>query len=104
MKAKKIKYEDASYILNYKKKHLLEKWFCNCYILPTNKDNGCDIFCKIKLIYYLISFIPLHIIIFFSLIYDGGLKNFYILPREVYRWHYLNCSKPFNKIKELKLI
>ena len=102
MKGKKVRYEDISYILQYKEKHFFKKWCCNHYILPKDNEGYC-VYGKMKLICYLLCFIPVHIVSFFVLIWDGGLKNFCIQSREIYHWNFYKYDYPSDRIRELNL-
>ena len=72
---KKITYEEAAYIRRYKKQHLGEKYFFNWYIQKENNVSGYMRLYE-KWWFYLLTFIPIHIIKIFWYMWDGGLKEF----------------------------
>lgn len=77
----KITYEEAAYIRGYKQKHFMEKHFCDWYI---EKANDCSGYMRlrVKWWFYILAFIPAHIIQIFLCMWDGGLKEFGFEPRE----------------------
>lgn len=77
----KITYEEAAYIRRYKQKHFMEKHFCDWYIEMTNSCSG-NMRLRVKWWFYIITFIPTHIIQTFLCMWDGGLKEFGFEPRE----------------------
>ena len=81
---KKIKYEDAAYIRSYKEHHWFEKWFCNWFIDLQNPNTGI-IKLYMKRWMYAILFLPIHLIVFGSCLWDGGIKDFRIEPRMLIR-------------------
>lgn len=77
---KKIKYNDAAYILGYKGKHFIGKYFCN-WTLIKRDDNNIEIYGKIKMWLYILLFLPSCLFQIFYLMWDGGLKEFEIENR-----------------------
>lgn len=79
---KKIKYEDAAYICRYTKEHFKEKYFCNWYIQKTSDTWGkMDLY--VKWWFYILTFIPVHILQALWCVWDGGLKEFGFEPRRI---------------------
>lgn len=79
----KISFNEATYITGWhKRKHRFEKYFCNWDIKKEN-DNSAYINCTMKLYFYILIFIPVHIIKVLLVLWDGGLKEFTIEPRNV---------------------
>lgn len=76
---KKISYNDVAYICRYKEKHFFEKYFCNHYIWMNNSNEGM-MKCNMKIWFYILIFIPIHIIDFVYLLWNGGIKHFEITP------------------------
>lgn len=85
---KKISYNDAAYILRHKKNCFFEKYACNWYITLNNPNEG-RIECSQKLWFYILTFIPVHIIAFFYCVWDLGIKNFELQPINIHGWHCL---------------
>ena len=79
---KKISYNDVAYICRFKKNHFFRKHFCNDYIWMNNPNEG-KIKCDIKIWFYILIFIPANITNFIFLLWDGGIKYFKIMPRNV---------------------
>lgn len=102
----KISYEDAAYILNYKKGHKLEKYGCNWEIKMSCDVEG-QIMCSVKTWLYCLLFIPACIFEVFSLIWDGGLKNFEIPDKVIHCWNFVGSPKEnntnFGRLKEVYL-
>jgi hypothetical protein len=74
---KKISYNDAAYICRYKEKHFFERYFCNHYIWMNNPNEGI-IKKDMKIWFYILTFIPICILQFVCLLWDGGIKHFEI--------------------------
>jgi hypothetical protein len=82
IKKKKISLRDWTYIgkCNY-----AVKWcrpLCSYYLIK--KDETTYIRCqKLGLFAYVLLFIPVHLIQFFECLWDGGLREFTIINREI---------------------
>lgn len=76
---KKISYNDAAYIFGYKKHYLFEKYCCY-WTIRMNNDVSGFMCCRIKKPIYVLLFLPVCLLTFFYCLWDGGLKNFEILP------------------------
>jgi len=102
----KISYEDAAYILNYKKHHKFEKYGCN-WEITMGRDVEGQIICSIKIWLYCLLFIPTCIFEVFLLIWDGGLKDFEIPDKFIHRWQFVGSPKEtdttFGKLREVYL-
>ena len=83
---KRVSYDDIRYIAQYKQRHFFGKYFCNWYIDMINANSGWFA-CKIKLWVYILIFIPMHLIFLISLLWDGGIKNFEIMPRTIQHYY-----------------
>lgn len=79
---KKITYHEANYIMRRTKPHRLERIFCYWTIQKEN-NNGGWIRCYMKWWAYILFFIPTHIFIGICCLWDGGLKEFRIEPRQI---------------------
>ena len=79
---KKISYNDVAYICHFKENHFFRKHFCNNYIWMNNPNTG-KMKCVIKIWFYILIFIPIHIIDFICLLWDDGIKHFKIMSRNV---------------------
>ena len=79
---KKISYNDVAYICRFKENHFFRKYFCNNYIWMNNPNTG-KMKCVIKIWFYILIFIPVSIIDFVCLLWDGGIKHFEIMSRNV---------------------
>ena len=77
---KKISYEDAVYIKNYKKNHWFEKYFCNWFINMKSPTCG-EMKLYMKKWVYILLFIPIHLIVFGYCLWDGGIREFEINSR-----------------------
>lgn len=78
----KIKYSDAAYIYRYRKEHFMEKHFGVWYIEKRNETHG-TMALYVKWWFYLLTFIPAHILKLLYCAWDGGLKEFSIERRLV---------------------
>lgn len=96
----KISYNDAAYILNYKKNHFFKKYFCN-WKLDKKTDTAYNIKCSMKWWMYVLIFIPGHLVDLFIALYNGGLKEFETEGREssinIYSYQYFT----FNRANEV---
>ena len=81
----KINYEEAAYILNYSLPHNFERFFCNYYLTRKNANNY-TISCYAKWWLYILTFPITTIILLFTYLWDGGLKEFEFINREIYVW------------------
>lgn len=81
---KKISYIDAAYILNYKQRHLREKYLCNWYMELRNCNVGF-MECRLKWWTYILLFVPVHILKFLYCLWDGGIKEFEIESRTLHQ-------------------
>lgn len=79
---KKISYNDIAYICRFKENHFFRKHFCNNYIWMNNPNEGM-MKCDMKIWFYILIFIPIHIINFVFLLWDGGIRHFEIMSRNV---------------------
>lgn len=77
----KITYKEAAYIRRYKKKHFMEKHFCDWNLVMVNDCSGY-MRLYIKWWFYILIFIPAHILKMFLCMWDGGLKHFCLESRE----------------------
>lgn len=101
----KITYEEAAYIRGYKQKHFMEKHFCDWYIEKVGDCSG-HMKLRVKWWFYILAFIPAHIIQAFLCMWDGGLKEFGFEPRECVWSNVLGCSSDgadttFGRFKEV---
>ena len=78
---KKISYKDFAYLMNYKTRHPFIKYCCNCYL--EERDASALLTSKVKWPLYILLFIPVHIIIFFYCLWDGGIKEYDIWERTI---------------------
>ena len=83
---KQITYEDAAFILKYEKHHWFLHWFCDWFAQMYNNNEGA-ISCYLKWWAYILLFLPYCITQFFYLLWDGGIKDFEILPRLANFYH-----------------
>lgn len=102
---KKIKYKDAAYICRYKKEHPKEKYFCNWYIQKTSDSSG-KMELYVKWWFYILTFIPVHILQAFWCMWDGGLREFSFEPRRIQSHNVIgfNGNPPnsmFNRLSEI---
>lgn len=101
----KITYEEAAYIRGYKQKHFMEKHFCDWYIEKVGDCSG-HMKLRVKRWFYILAFIPAHIIQAFLCMWDGGLKEFGFEPRECVWSNVFGCSSDgadttFGRFKEV---
>lgn len=87
MKPIRIKHKEAVYILDYKKRHLLEKFF-GVWRLQLTCTNSGKITCDMKWWFYILMFLPLHFLVLISCIWEGGLSAFEIIPRRLHNYTY----------------
>lgn len=100
---KKIKYEELAYICNYKKNHPLEKYFCNWYISLNNPNEGY-LRCDQKLWFYILTFIPVHVLAFLYCIWDSGIKNFELQPITIHGYNCVGCTNESNNTRFGRLV
>ena len=79
----RITFNEANYIMRRKKPHRLERMFCYWTIQKANNSSGW-LYCYIKWWVYILCFIPAHALVFICRLWDGGLKEFRIEPREIH--------------------
>lgn len=102
----KITTKEAMFIETRKK--TLHPFLLNCYLEKNENNNTYTITHVVKLIPYLILFIPIHLIQIISLLWDGGLKEFSIITRCTHRntmmeggykgpSHFRNAEEVWNK-------
>ena len=91
MKSIKIKHKEAVYILDYKKRHLLEKFF-GVWRLQLTCTNSGKITCDMKWWFYILMFLPLHFLVLISCIWEGGLSAFEIIPRRLHNYTYSGAN------------
>ena len=102
---KKIKYEDAAYICRYQKEHFKEKYCCNWYIQKTSDTWGkMDLY--VKWWFYILTFIPVHVLQAFWCMWDGGLREFSFEPRRIQSHNVIGFKNDpsdsmFNRLKEV---
>lgn len=82
----KISYKDFAYLMNYKKHHPFIKYCCNCYVIE--RDANVFMSAKVKLWIYILLFIPVHLLIFFYSLWDGGIKSCEVWERTVTNMHW----------------
>ena len=90
MKPIKIKHKEAIYILNFHKRHLFEKLFCVWHLQITCANAG-KLTCDMRWWFYILAFLPLHFLVLLGCLWNGGLRDFEILPR---RFSYYAKSGP----------
>ena len=64
-------------------------------------DGGFRRECKIPMWWYLIMFIPLHLLELASCVWDGGLKSFEVEGREIANWTFHRGDLPYERAKEI---
>lgn len=79
---KRITFREANYIMRRTKPHRLERMFCYWTIQKENNNSGW-IRCYMKWWAYILFFIPAHALVFICRLWDGGLKEFRIEPRQI---------------------
>lgn len=96
----KITYDDAAYILNYRKKHWFQKWFCTFTVTPV--DYGAyRIDCEIKTPVYIMLVIPYFILSVLWCIWETGIKNGdYFLSRRTHEYYAAKYDYAGERIRE----
>lgn len=95
----KVSYKDFAYLMNYKQRHPFTKYCCDCYVIERNAD--VIMTAKVKLWVYILLFIPVHLLIFFYSLWDGGIKNYEIWERTITTKHwYTIYDEKYKKWKE----
>ncbi len=79
----KITYKQFREIMNYKKVHPLQALMG--YRLEV-KGNCAVVSPYIPLWLYILGFIPGHLVLALCLMWDGGLREFYLIPRNLAVW------------------
>lgn len=82
----KISYKDFAYLMNYKMRHPFIKYCCDCYAIE--RDADVIMSAKVKLWIYILLFIPVHLLIFFYSLWDGGIKSYEVWERTVTNMHW----------------
>ena len=96
---KKISYKDFAYLMNYKRRHPFIKYCCNCYL--EERDASVLLTAKVKWPVYILLFVPVHIIIFFYCLWDGGIKEYDMWERTMTSFHlYTIYDDKYKKWKE----
>ena len=90
----KITYNDFILLAGYKKPHYLMRLTCSFY----GQDGLMyQIWAKMKLFWYILFFIPVHIAKLFYVLWDGGLRDFEIEPRWISTYHVDKTSDRYKK-------
>lgn len=93
----KLKYYDASYILGYKQTHLIQKYFCQWKISSCGKQVK-RLECNIKLPVFIITYIPMLVIIFLYYLWDEGLRHFsFPTSRNIYRYTFFKNDYAYTR-------
>lgn len=96
----KIRYDDAAYILNYRKKHWFQKWFCTYTVNPLDNE-GYRIACDIKMPVYILLVVPYFILSVLWCIWETGIKNGeYFLPRRTDEYTAAKYDYASDRIRE----
>lgn len=96
----RVKYEDAAYILNYKKEHEFQKLFCVFTVEPRDND-GYMIACDIKIPAYIFMVIPYFVLSLFWSIWECGIVHGdYILSRRTHEYHASKYDYASERIRE----
>lgn len=95
----KISYKDFAYLMNYELRHPFIKYCGDCYVME--QDASVILTAKVKWFFYILLFIPIHIIIFFYCLWDGGIKNFGRWERTLTSLHWFDIyDKKYKEWKE----
>lgn len=91
---KKMSYKDFATLAGYKKNHYFMRVTCSFYY-----EDGLmiHIWAKMKLFWYILFFLPIHIIKLFYVLWDGGLRDFAIEPRWITVHHVDKTSERYKK-------
>lgn len=97
----RIKYDDVAYILEYKKYHWFQKWFCTCEVIPFAPVGGYKITVDIKLPIYILLVMPYFILqVFHNIWYNGLRYGGYILDRRVREYYATKYDFASDRVKE----
>lgn len=95
----KISYKDFAMLAGYTKPHYFMRLTCNFYM-----QDGImvHLWAKMKLVWYILLFIPCHIAELFYVLWDGGLREFEIESRWVTTYYVDKNSKRYTNWKGYK--
>lgn len=95
----KVSYKDFAYLMNYELRHPFIKYCCDRYVIERNAD--VIMTAKVKLWIYILLVIPVHLLIFFYSLWDGGIRNYEIWERTITSMHwYTIYDEKYKKWKE----
>lgn len=93
----KLKYYDASYILDYKQFHPIQKYFFQWKISSCGKHIK-RLECDIKLSVFIIIYIPMLFIIFLYYLWNEGLRHFsFPTSRNIYRYTFFKNDYAYTR-------
>ena len=87
----KISCDEAAVILGYKKYSWFSHWFC-AYDAALHNNNEGHVEVSFKWWARSLFFIPYSILQFFYLLWDGGIKEFEVLPRNINYYNIVGSS------------
>jgi hypothetical protein len=96
----KLTYDEAAYILSYKKPHRLQRLCCAYYVNQTD-DGGFFLECLVRWPIYTLFYLPAMIIEIAYCIYDGGLKEVGHWSRRIESYHIGKFDYASDRIKEV---
>ena len=94
----KITYKQFREIMDYKKSHPIQALLSYRLLVA---DGHATISPYIPVWLYLLAFIPLHLFVAITLMWDGGLKEFEFVRRRVSTWHFYKGDVPYEKAKKI---
>lgn len=94
-----ISYNDYRYIMGLKKKPTFIQKLLKYELLVT--DGYAEIKVSMPIWLYLLVFIPVHIIVALSCVWDGGLKSFEFVSIDITTWTFQSDSLAYEKAKEV---
>lgn len=94
----KITYKQFREIMNYKKSHPIQALLSYQLIVDVGVARITP---YIPLWLYIVSFIPVHLFQAVLLLWDGGLKEFELQPRNLPSWIFQMGSMPYETAKDI---
>ena len=95
----RISYNDAAYILSYKKPHRLARICCTFEIVPTDYE-GFRIQEYVKWPIFILAYIPAALLDFLACAWNGGVKYYTLPKRQIFQYTVLKWDYAADRIKE----
>ncbi len=95
----RIGYKEGCYILFSGSGNFFQKYCCAYYLIKNRRNRNFTIIAEVKIIVFMLLFIPISIILFFEALWDCGIKNFEFPERTLYRITFDDFDKMYDRMK-----